>query len=140
MNKKLTRALIAAGLLSLMTMSQSNAADRVILNSNMELSGKDISNIETANITGGGGAVQNNGYVLSIIDGTVSGNKLTNDTGTAVFGGAIWQTDGTLNIKDGVTFSSNSVSSDSQTYPGWDGMDSPAGGAIYHRYKCCIKC
>lgn len=128
MNKRFLNALILAGLLSLITLPQVKADERLIINGNTDLS-SGLKGITTTN-NGNGGAVQNNGYVLNILQGEFSNNTLSNDTG-AVSGGALYQINGELNISDSVTFNGNTVQSRSQTYPNWDGMDSASGGAIY---------
>ncbi len=128
MNKRFLNALILAGLLSVITLPQVKADERLIMTGSTDLN-NGLTGITTTN-NGNGGAVQNNGYVLNILQGEFSNNTLSNDTG-AVFGGAIYQINGELNISNGVTFNGNSVKSRNQTYPGWEGADSASGGAIY---------
>lgn len=128
MNKKLKNALIVAGLLSLVTIPAVKADDRLIMDGAETLS-QGLSEITTTD-KGNGGAILNNGYDLSITGGTFSNNTLQSSNG-AVFGGALYQSGGTLKISDGVVFDGNVVKSVEQTYPGWQGVDSASGGAIY---------
>lgn len=129
MNKKIKNALAVAGLLSFMTLPAAQAASIVITeNGNLEV--KEYSGITTSN-QGNGGVVQNSGYDLTVLTGTSFKNNILEATNQAVFGGAIYQERGTLNLEDGVIFDGNNVTSASQTYPGWSGQDSASGGAIY---------
>ena len=128
MNKKLRNALILAGLLSIITLSQTNADDRVIMTGDGTVGG--LSGITTTD-SGHGGAVQNYNNDLTI-NGNFSNNSLTSSSGV-ILGGAIYQSGGNLTINDGTIFSNNIVTSPNQTYPdaGWDGVDSASGGAIF---------
>lgn len=129
MNRKLKRTLAIAGLMSVMTLSSVHAADqRLIMSGNVE-NQVGLSGVETAD-SGNGGAILNSGYDLTIVSGTFANNVLTS-VNQAVFGGAIYQELGKLDIRDGVIFQDNKVQSASQTYPGWSGVDSASGGAIY---------
>lgn len=128
MNKGLKSSLIVAGLLSLMSIPSVNADDRLIM-TGPETLNTGLSNIITSDM-GNGGAVVNNGYELNVLGGTFS-NNILESTAQAVFGGAIYQAGGNLNISDGVVFQGNIIRSIEQTYPGWEGIDSGAGGAIY---------
>lgn len=121
----LKKMLIIAGLLSVVSVS--TQAEPTIITEDTVIS-TEIKNITTT--TGNGGAILNNGYNLTI-NSDISSNALEGPVGQAVFGGAIFQSGGKLTINDGVTFDNNTVTSGSQTYPGWSGVDSASGGAIY---------
>lgn len=119
--------LIIAGLLSVMSLSAQAVDTRTIIEEDTTING--ISGVTTTNDRNGG-AVQNNGYNLTI-NGDFTNNTLENGTGQAVFGGAVYQNGGKLTINDGIVFDGNTVKSKSQTYPNWDGKDSASGGAIF---------
>lgn len=122
----LKKMLIIAGLLSLVSVCAQ--AENTVITEDTVLNDT-ITNITTND--GNGGAVLNNGYNLTI-NANISNNTLQNTIGQAVFGGGIYQAGGTLTVNDGVTFDGNTVTSKSQTYPNWDGVDSASGGAIYN--------
>ncbi len=121
----LKKMLIIAGLLSLVSVCAQ--AENTIITSDTIINNA-ITNITTND--GNGGAILNNGHNLTI-NKDISNNTLQNTVGQAVFGGGIYQAGGTLTINNGVTFDGNTVTSKSQTYPDWDGVDSASGGAIY---------
>lgn len=127
MKLSIKHALAIAGCLSVLIAPSALADDRLQVTGDTSISG--LSGITTTD-QGNGGAVVNNGFNLTVTEGTFNGNKLIHNN-QAVFGGAIYQAGGTLTIKDGVSFEGNTVSSVNQTYEGWDGVDGPAGGAIY---------
>lgn len=129
MNKGLKNALIVAGLLSVISIPQAKADNRLIMNGN-ETVNTGLSNITTTDSGNGGAILNNDGYALNITGGNYS-NNILESSNQAVFGGAIYQVSGTLNISDGITFDGNVVRSVQQTYLGWEGIDGPAGGAIY---------
>lgn len=128
MNGIFKNTLAIAGLLSIMTFSAANADDRLIMDQDVTLNAG-LSGISSVNV-GNGGAILNNGYNLSILGGNFN-NNILESANQAVFGGAIYQVGGTLNISNGVVFDGNKVQSISQRYDGWDGQDGPSGGAIY---------
>ncbi len=121
----LKKMLTIAGLLSLVSLCAQ--AEPVVITQNTTIN-NEIKGITTND--GNGGAILNNGYNLTI-NNNISDNTLQNTIGQAVFGGGIYQAGGNLTINNGVTFDGNSVTSKSQTYPDWDGVDSASGGAIY---------
>lgn len=128
MNGIFKNTLAIAGLLSIMTFSAANADDRLIMDKDVTLN-TGLSGISTSD-AGNGGAILNNGYNLSILGGKFN-NNILEAANQAVFGGAVYQVYGTLNIANGVVFDGNKVQSISQRYEGWDGQDGPSGGAIY---------
>lgn len=129
MNKGLKNALIIAGLLSVISIPQSKADDRLIM-TGAETLNTGLSNITTTDSGNGGAILNNGGYALNITGGNFSNNILESSS-QAVFGGAIYQTGGNLTIGDNIVFDGNTVRSVQQAYPGWEGIDGPAGGAIY---------
>ena len=72
MNKRFLNALILAGLLSVITLPQVKADERLIMTGSTDLN-NGLTGITTTN-NGNGGAVQNNGYVLNILQGEFSNN------------------------------------------------------------------
>lgn len=126
MSKTKTKRMVASFLL-LCAMSGTGvlADERLIMTQDETLSG--LSGITTSN-NGSGGAIVNNGFDVTL-NGTYSGNKLENDKGAA-FGGALFQSGGSITSKD-AKFLENIVTAADQTYPGWDGVDSSSGGAMY---------
>lgn len=129
MNGKLKNSLAIAGFLSIMTLTTVNAAPYNITESG-DFTVGNYSNITTSN-QGNGGVIQNSGYNLNVLTGTSFTNNILEATNQAVFGGAIYQVGGNLTIQKGVTFDGNRIIGPEQTYPGWSGIDSPSGGAIY---------
>ena len=122
----LKKMLIVAGCLSLVSVCAQ--AENTILTNDTTIS-EAIKDITTEGIRGG--AIVNNGHNLTI-NSDISGNTLIqNDPKISALGGAIAQESGKLIINDGVTFSNNTVTGGSQTYPNWDGVDGASGGAIY---------
>ena len=126
MSKTKTKRMVASFLL-LCAMSGTGvlADERLIMTQDEKLSG--LSAITTSN-NGSGGAILNNGFDVTL-NGTYSGNKLVNDTGAA-FGGALFQSGGSI-TSENAKFLENIVTAADQTYPGWDGVDSSSGGAMY---------
>ncbi len=120
------KTLIVAGLLSVISVT-AQAANTIITNDTIISNA--INGVVTSN-SGSGGAIVNNGHNLTI-NANITDNTLENGIGQAVFGGAIYQSGGTLTINNGVKFDGNTVSSKSQSYPNWDGVDGASGGAIY---------
>ena len=129
MNKGLKKALMIAGLLSVITIPQAKADDRLIMSTSQSLN-SGLSNITTTDAGNGGAILNSGGYALNILGGTFQNNILESSS-QAIFGGAIYQTGGNLSISDGVVFDGNTVTSVEQMYPGWEGVDSASGGAIY---------
>ena len=126
MSKTKTKRMVASFLL-LCAMSGSGvlAADRLIMTQDETVNG--LSGITTEN-NGSGGAIVNNGFNVKL-NGTYDSNKLINNKG-ASFGGVLYQQSGSINSSN-ATFSNNIVTAADQTYPGWSGVDSSSGGAMY---------
>ena len=126
MSKTKTKRMVASFLL-LCAMSGTGvlADERLIMTKDETLSG--LSYITTSN-NGNGGAIVNNGFDVTL-KGTYSENKLVNDKG-AVFGGALFQSGGSI-TSENAQFLENIVTAADQTYPGWAGVDSSSGGAMY---------
>ncbi len=125
------KALFIAGLLSVMSVSNSAYADNRHVLSNDESILEGIKDVVTVEENARGGAIQNAGGYNLTVGGTISGNQLKSAIADQIsLGGAIFQQGGTLTVKDGTTFENNTVTGYEQSYPGYPQNDYPSGGAI----------